>query len=519
MPRSRPTSPVLALAAVLAAGCGSGGAVVTAPPTVTPTPTTPTAGDTALPVLRREFRGVWIATVGNIDWPSRSGLPAAQQQAELAGLLDRAQASGFNAVVFHVRPAGDAVYRSALEPWGAMLTGTQGGDPGWDPLEFVVREAHRRGLELHAWFNPFRAGSTADSLRLSPTHVFNTRRDLVRVHGGSLWQDPGEPAVQDRTMAAVLDVVRRYDVDGVHIDDFFYPYPPASGPRLEFADSATYARHGGGLARADWRRANVNRFVERLSRETHAVRPTLKVGVSPFGIWQPGSPAGVSGLNAYADIYADSRLWLQSGWVDYLAPQLYWQIDPPAQSFTALLDWWWAQNPRGRHVWPGVATYRVRDSGWPLAEIPRQVEATRARAGRGPSVGAIYYNGTTTLTWNGGAIAAELARGAFAERAVVPASPWLDATTPAAPAITVVEAAASGGGDREWTVTLRAGDADPPRWWVVRWRAGGAWTQQTVFGAERSWAVRSAAPVEQIAVHAVDGAGNASEPTRWRASR
>jgi hypothetical protein len=166
----------------------------------------------------------------------------------------------------------------------------------------------------------------------------------------------------------------------------------------------------------------VNRFVERLSRETHAVRPTLKVGVSPFGIWQPGSPAGVSGLNAYADIYADSRLWLQSGWVDYLAPQLYWQIDPPAQSFTALLDWWWAQNPRGRHVWPGVATYRVRDSGWPLAEIPRQVEATRARAGRGPSVGAIYYNGTTTLTWNGGAVAASWARGVFADRAVVPAS-------------------------------------------------------------------------------------------------
>ncbi|MDF1503166.1 family 10 glycosylhydrolase [Roseisolibacter sp. H3M3-2] len=489
---------------------------VTTPPVVTPPPPAP---DT-LPTLRREFRGVWIATVANIDWPSRGGLPAAQQQSELGALLDRARDAGLNAVVLHVRPASDAVYRSALEPWGAMLAGTQGVDPGWDPLEWAVREAHRRGLELHAWFNPFRAGNTNDSTRLAATHVFRQRRDLVRVYGTQLWQDPGEPAVQDRTMAAVLDVVARYDVDGVHIDDFFYPYlqRDAQNRILDFPDSATYAQLGGTTPRADWRRANVNRFVERFYREVHAAKPMVKVGVSPFGIWRPQNPPGVTGMDAYAEIYADSRTWLQNGWVDYLAPQLYWQIDPPQQSFTALLDWWTApaQNARGRHVWPGVATYRVRDSGWPLGEVARQVEATRARAARGPSTGVVLYNATTTLAWNGGAVASELARGVFADRAVVPATPWLDAAAPARPEVTVGEGAAPGGG-REWTLApLRPGDADPVRWWLVRWRSGGAWAQQLVFGDERTVTVRpGAAGLDRIAVHAVDAAGNVSEPARW----
>ena len=322
-------------------------------------------------------------------------------------------------------------------------------------------------------------------------------------------------------MAAVLDVVRRYDVDGVHIDDFFYPYLQrnAANQIIDFPDSATYARYGGGVARADWRRANVNRFVERMYREVHAVKPMLKVGVSPFGIWRSGTPAGIVGLDAYTEIYADSRLWLQNGWLDYLAPQLYWQIDPPRQSFTALLDWWTApaQNAKGRHVWPGVATYNVRDLSWPVTEMTRQVEATRALASRGPSTGVILYNATTTLTWNGGTVTNELARTVFGERAVPPASPWLDATAPARPLVTVSETTGAAGA-REWTLALAPGDADAVRWWIVRWRVNGAWTQQLVFGDERTFTVRpGATPLDRIAVHAMDAAGNASEATRWPA--
>ena len=326
-------------------------------------PPQPVLPDTAAPAIEHEMRGLWIATVANIDWPSRAALSADQQRAELVDILDRAAAAGFNAIIFHVRPAADAVYQSTIEPWGAMLSGVQGTDPGYDPLAFAVQEAHARGLELHAWINPFRAGNTVDSARLASSHLFNTRRDLVRVYGTQLWLDPGEPAVHDHVMRVVSDIVQRYDVDAIHADDYFYPYlqTDAGGRTIDFPDSATYARSGSGLTRADWRRANVDRFIERLYREVHASKPTLDVGISPFGIWRPGNPPGIAGLDAYATIFADSRKWLQEGWVDYLAPQLYWSIAAPQQSFPALLDWWILQNARGRHVWPGLAAYRVGD--------------------------------------------------------------------------------------------------------------------------------------------------------------
>src|SRR5947207_4934937 len=169
------------------------------------------------------MRGLWIATVGNIDWPSSSTLTADQQRAELVDIMTRAAATGLNTIVLHVRPAADAVYQSSLEPWGAMLTGTQGNDPGYDPLAFAIQEAHARGLELHAWINPFRAGNTSDTLVLARSHVFNERRDLVRVYGRNIWMDPGDPDVQDRAMRVVRDIVTRYDVDGIHADDYFYP--------------------------------------------------------------------------------------------------------------------------------------------------------------------------------------------------------------------------------------------------------------------------------------------------------
>ncbi|MEO5567040.1 MAG: family 10 glycosylhydrolase, partial [Gemmatimonadaceae bacterium] len=251
-------------------------------------PTGPRADPEPTPVIAREMRGVWIATVANIDWPTRKDLTADQQRAELTDLLDRAATGGFNAVIFHVRPAGDAVYASALEPWASLLTGTQGVSPGYDPLAFAVQEAHARGLELHAWINPFRGGRASDTSVFSPLHVFRARRDLMRVYGTDVWMDPGEQEIHDRSMRAILDIVDRYDIDGIHADDYFYPYQVrnAANQIVGFPDTATYTRSGSALSIDNWRRENIDRFVERMYREVHQRKPTLKVGLSPFGIWR-----------------------------------------------------------------------------------------------------------------------------------------------------------------------------------------------------------------------------------------
>ena len=452
------------------------------------------------------MRGMWIATVANIDWPSRSNLSADQQRAELVDILDRASAAGINAVMLHVRPAGDAVYASDLEPWAQMLTGQQGTNPGYDPLAFAVDEAHKRGMELHAWVNPFRAGNTADTVRMVAPHLFRTRRDLIRIYGSNIWMDPGEPDVQDHSMRVIADIVRRYDVDGIHADDYFYPYVinDNAGKPVPFPDSATFARYGNGLALADWRRANIDRFVERMYREVHAIKPTIKVGISPFGIWRPGNPAGITGLDAYASIYADSRKWLQQGWVDYLAPQLYWAISPPQQSFTTLLDWWISQNTAGRHVWPGLAAYRVSDgtaTAFSTDEIPNQIKATRARP---QGTGMMLYNATWTLKANGGALAAILASDLYKTAALIPASPWLDATPPGAPTLSL-----SGS-----SLAINAAAGEAARWWAVRKHSSSSWSTRILFGPATSIAIDS--NVDRVLVQAVDQAGNVSSIAEWR---
>lgn len=487
--------------ALLLAACGGNG------PTAPVDPIVPPPADTAPPPIEREMRGVWVATVGNIDWPSRNDLTADQQRAELIDLLDRAVATGLNAVIFHVRPAGDAVYSSTIEPWGSMLTGTQGGNPGYDPLAFAVEQAHARGLELHAWINPFRGGNSRDTLLLAPTHAFNTQRDVMRVYGTQIWFDPGEPAVHDHAIRVVRDIVSRYDIDAIHADDYFYPYQQVvNGTLIPFPDSGSYARSGSTLTRDDWRRDNVNRFVERMYREVHEVDPTVDVGLSPFGIWRPGNPAGVVGLDAYATIYADSRKWLQEGWVDYLAPQLYWAIGSSGQSFPALLDWWLAQNTRGRNVWPGLATYRVSDgtaSAFSTTEIPAQIELTRGRA---QGTGHLLYNGTTTLKRSGGAVAASI-KPLYPRRALTPGSPWLDAAAPPAPVV-----AMSG-----QTLSITATAGEPARWWFVRARpaSGGPWVTRVLFADRLTYPL--GAVMSRVLVNAVDAAGNVSMPAEWGA--
>lgn len=465
-----------------------------------------------VPAIEREFRGMWIATVANIDWPSTPGLSIGAQQQQFTDLLDVAAETGLNAVILQVRAAGDALYESSLEPWSRSLMGTQGTAPGYDPLIFAVAEAHARGLELHAWFNPFRAGNLADTLTLAANHFARVRPDVTRRYCTQLWFDPAEAAVQDHAIAVVRDVVNRYGVDAVHIDDFFYPYPSSSCPGLDFPDSAGYAAFlagGGTLSRAEWRRANVNRFVERLYSEVRALSPSVRVGVSPFGIWRPGNPAGITGLDAYAAIYADSRRWLQEGWVDYFAPQLYWSIASTGQSFPALLGWWREQNVLGRHLWPGLASYRVADgtgSAFSSAEIPNQVGIIRQQAAlaRGPT-GAILYNASSVRSDRGG-FATALQGGAFRTRALPPPTTWLDATGPGVPAITVSRTATS------FQVNV-SGDADA-YWWLIRWRVAGEWSQQLIPAGRRVLTVTAGA-VEGVAVAAIDRVGNASAHATW----
>jgi uncharacterized lipoprotein YddW (UPF0748 family) len=372
----------------------------------------------------REFRGVFVATAFNLDWPSAPGLPAARQQQEFVSLLDSLAALHANAVILQVRSAADALYPSALEPWSEVLSGAQGvaPEPSWDPLAFAIAEAHARGMELHAWFNPYRARVGASSSQAAAGHVSRSRPDLVRTYGKQLWMDPGEEDVSARTLAVVLDVVNRYDVDGVHLDDYFYPYPEkdAAGNTLEFPDVTSFGKYvasGGALGREDWRRWNVNRFVKRLHDEVKAAKPAVRVGISPFGIWRPGRPAQVRGLDAYEEISADARTWVQRGWVDYLAPQLYWPIDQKEQSFTALLAWWAGQDSRGSAVWPALAASRVGEEGkgWPAKEIVEQIRRTRAQPG---ATGHILFSARALLEDRAG-LATELLKDVWAE----PASP------------------------------------------------------------------------------------------------
>ena len=458
------------------------------------------------PTLTREFRGLWIATVANIDFPSAAALPAAQQRAELIALLDLAQSLKLTAVILQVRAAGDALYPSPHEPWMASLGGAQGTDPGWDPLDVAVREAHARGLELHAWFNPFRAGNASDTLRLHATHLARRRPDLARVVRGSLWFDPGEAEVHDHALTVVRDVLTRYDVDAVHIDDFFYPYPTTGTPiPVPFPDSATYARYTASttsaLTLADWRRDNVNRFVQRLYREVHAAKPHVKVGISPFGIWRPGNPAGITGLDAWRDIYADSRHWLQQGWLDYLAPQLYWSIASTGQSFPALHGWWISQNPTGRHIWPGLAAYRVADgtaSAFSADEVTNQVGVVRL--GR-QNPGFVLYNASTMRRDRGG-LTTLLRTSTTQNAAVSPSYPWLDPLPPDSPSLTVDGS----------TIRLTPGSAEEPAWWIIHTSVGTSWTQRTLPGSVRTVPQDGA---RQVRVRAADRAFNVSSPARW----
>jgi uncharacterized lipoprotein YddW (UPF0748 family) len=464
------------------------------------------AAEAVVPSPPREFRGVWVATVANIDWPSKKGLPVEKQKGELIAILDRAVALKLNAIVLQVRPMCDALYASKLEPWSEFLTGKlgQAPEPFYDPLEFAVRESHARGLELHAWFNPYRAHHPSATSPIPDSHIVKAWPDLAKPYGKHSWLNPTAKEVQDHSIAVILDVVRRYDIDGVHMDDYFYPYKErdASGQIIPFPDDDTrsaYLKAGGTLSRGDWRRDAVNHFVERLYREVKAAKPWVKVGISPFGIWRPGSPPGIEGFDQYTELHADARLWLREGWVDYWTPQLYWPINQEKQSYAKLLAWWSGENVKGRHLWLGNAPYRINSKGWPPEEITNQIKVTRAQKG---ATGNIHFS-MKALMKDGAA--ADALKAVYTEPALVPASPWLGGLPPAKPQIEWRDEAGKN--------VLRArASGEGVRLFVVRSQLGGKWTiqlsaahidQPTVFSFEMT--------PDQLAISAIDRVGNESE--------
>jgi len=478
----------------------------------------------AIPSPDREFRAAWVATVDNIDWPSKPGLSADAQQAEAVAILDRLVELNMNAVVFQVRPQADALYKSDLEPWSAFLTGKQGQapDPYYDPLEFWVAESHKRGIEFHTWFNPYRANHPSHPGGvdgLAPSSLVKAHPEMVVKLGskGYYWMDPALQSVQDHSIAVVMDVVRRYDIDGVHFDDYFYPYWDYNDGK-DFPDDASFAAYragGGALARNDWRREAVNRFIERLYLEIKAAKKHCKFGISPFGIWRPGSPASIQGYDQFDKLYADARLWLAEGWVDYYTPQLYWQIGRVPQSFPVLLGWWKDQNKRARHLWPGLAIGQGRTKEG-AREIVNQIMITRGMLPDAP--GNVFFSmkalqGTDTAL-AGGLLKGVLEgqgpyfTGPYAKRALVPASPWLDATPPASPEVRVKDGAT--GLAVSWTPRGK----EAAFLWVVYQQRDGAWTHQIVPGAHASVTLeKGSTPVTAVAVSAVDRVGNESART------
>lgn len=471
-----------------------------------------------LPMPRREFRAAWVATVVNIDWPSRPGLDEADLRRELIRLLDTAVETGLNAVVLQVRPACDAIYPSELEPWSEFLSGRQGTPPasGFDPLAFAVKQAHRRGLQLHAWFNPYRARHSAGDSELADNHVTSRMPEAVVEYGDQLWLDPGNRRAEDHSLAVILDVVRRYDVDGVHFDDYFYPYPvavkdesgKATDEKVPFPDDASWTQYQQStpaaqrMSRDDWRRENVNRLVRRVSQGVHDLKPHVLFGISPFGICRPGKPAGVVGFDQYDRLYADALRWLQEGWVDYLSPQLYWPIRSDGQSFPILLDWWSRQNDQQRHLWPGLYTSRLflkGDNHWQTREIIEQVRLTQAMAG---STGEIHFS-MKALVRNSGEIVDALRDGPYAEAAVIPESPWLAGGT-APPRTPKAER-------DDLTVTMQ-GDSSPPWQWLIQVKTQGEWSTHVLPGRKTSHRLPKAESPGVVVVRAVDRLGRFSEP-------
>ncbi len=464
----------------------------------------------------RDLRGMWLTTVNNIDFPSRPGLPEATVKAEYLGWLDLAVAQHHNAIFVHVRPSGDAFWPSAYAPWSEWLTGRRDNvGPGWDPMAFMVDEAHKRGLQFHAWFNPYRGsqpgpkGAGADFTKLAPGHPLRSHRDWAIAYptgpAGRFYYDPGNPDARRFVEDSILEAVRKYDIDGVHFDDFFYPYPQTG---QDFPDAASYAEYGGGRSKATWRRSNVSTFVHELHDRIKALKPWVSFGISPFGIWRNAStdPAGsaTAGLESYDAIYADTRTWVRNRWVDYIAPQLYWTIGFAKADYAKLLPWWAAVvKGTGVKLYIGMADYRVGEKGdW---SDPSMLDKEMALNDRYGVDGTIHFSAKSVRTDRLGAVT-RYRTAHYAAPALAPVVGGPVAVPPPSPRPVAPRRTAAGVVDFDW----QAGSGSSPAGWAL-YRSDGRAAALVATGG-RATAVRAPGP-GTYCLSELDRAGHESAPS------
>ncbi len=384
---------------------------------------------------KHEFRAVWVATVVNIDWPSKPGLTTEAQQNEAIQILDLQQQLGMNAIILQIRPAADAFYRSELEPWSRYLSGNPGEapEPFYDPLEFWISETHKRGMELHAWLNPYRVAQKS-SEPLAGNHIAFQHPDWILEYGGKLYFDPGVPEARDFVIKVVKDIVARYDVDAIHFDDYFYPYPLKN----DFPDTtsfANYHKHFFPENKANWRRDNVDKTIKMLNDTIKATKPWVKFGISPFGVWRnriddPEGSETNAGATNYDQLFADVIKWQKNGWIDYLLPQLYWQIGHPLVDFE-LLSNWWKDHAYSRAMYIGHGIYKSNPESateeWTMpGELPKQIRLLRAKIEIG---GSAFYS-SNHFNRNLMGFQDSLKLNLYKNPAIVPPMTWIDNTPP-----------------------------------------------------------------------------------------
>lgn len=421
-----------------------------------------------VPEPKREFRGAWMATVVNIDWPSRPGLPADVQKKELIEILDDHQRSGINAIMLQVRPSTDAFYGKGREMWSRFLSGKQGRapEPYYDPLDFAIEEAHKRGMELHAWFNPYRATFDLVESHTDPNHITRQKPEWFFTFGGKKLFNPGIPEVRSYIVDVIMDVVRNYDIDGVHFDDYFYPYPEKN---QVLRDTDTFRKYGAGFADiSDWRRHNVDTLIHTLSDSIRGTKKYVKFGISPFGIWRNRAqdPEGSesNGFDAYGRLYADARKWVKEGWIDYINPQIYFPFFYPAAPYEKLVDWW-SNNTYGKHLYIGQAAYRAAENreGWRnRQQIPDQIRYLRNNA---RVQGSVFFS-SKSLTDNLAGVKDSLRTEFYRYPALQPAMIWIDDVLPNAPQSLQVSAA-SNFVNINWQSPLKASDGDTAYGYVI----------------------------------------------------
>ncbi|PWT94988.1 MAG: hypothetical protein C5B52_18900 [Bacteroidetes bacterium] len=392
-----------------------------------------------------EFRAVWVATVDNIDWPSRGNYNADSQKVEFIKLLDMHQRNGMNAIIAQIRPATDAFYPSSIEPWSEWLTGKQGTPPNpyYDPLQFMIDETHKRGMEFHAWCNPYRAEFQLGKSSISSTHITRIHPEWFLNYGDKKYFDPGNKEVWKYVVDVIRDIVRRYNVDAIHFDDYFYPYRIAG---KEFPDQSSYSKFGVGLTKEDWRRSNVDSVIFLLSKMIKEENKYCKFGISPFGVWRnvdrdPEGSNTKAGQTNFDDLYADILLWLKNGWIDYVAPQLYWEFGMRAAPYEVLLDWW-SKHSYGKHCYIGLGIFKAgANAAWrDKTQLTRQIRALRNY----PEVqGAIYFS-SKSFENNPNGWSDSLKNNYYSTPALVPSMPWIDSAKPTTPIVTNINAVNGG---------------------------------------------------------------------------